>query len=303
MRAPLEFLRYFVADAIDEWRHCPGPNVLATVTLAAVLFVSGMNLLVLANVGRLVGRWKEDLRVSVYLADGAPRIDVDELERRIATLPGVSRIDRVDKDEALRRFQASFKDLAEVTAELESNPMPASLEVVLEPGPGAREAAGRVGETVAGDAVVEDLRYDQAFLDRIEALLEVTRWGGAALGIVVFTAVAFVVAGVMRLTVHARRDEIDIMHLVGASPMLVRGPFLVAGTAQGLAGGLLALFLVEASRRTAITWAGAGRGDLFDLVAGHPLPAWPSLMLVSVGAVLGCASAWFAVREAREGNR
>jgi cell division transport system permease protein len=301
--AVLAHLRYFVADAVDEWRHSPGPNLLATATLAAVLFVAGLNLLLLANLSAHVGRWKNDLRVSIYLVDGARGADVDALYAKLVALRGVAHVERVDQDEALRRFRASFKDLADVPSELGKNPLPASLEVVLDSGPQARDAARSVGDAVAGATVVEEIRYDQAFLDRIDALLEIARWGGATLGIVVLVAVAFVVSGVLRLTVYARRDEIDIMHLVGAPPMLVRGPFLVAGVAQGLAGGLFALFLVEAVRRAAHAYVGAHPGDLLDLAAGGALPPGPSCFVVFVGAALGFASAWFAVREAKEAER
>ena len=296
-------LRYFVSDAVDEWRHSPGPNLLATATLAAVMFVAGLNLLILANLKAHVGRWKNDLRVSVYLVDGARAADVDAVYAKVAAVSGVERVERVDKEEALRRFRASFKDLADVPSELGTNPLPASLEVVLDSGPQARDTARAVGRVVAGAAVVEEVRYDQAFLDRVDAFLDIARWGGASLGLVVLTAVAFVVSGVLRLTVYARRDEIDIMHLVGAPPMLVRGPFLVAGVAQGLAGGLLALFLVEAARRAARGYAGAIPGGLLDLAAESPLPLGPSCFIVFVGAALGCASAWFAVREARDVQR
>ena len=296
-------LRYFVSDAVDEWRHSPGPNLLATATLAAVMFVAGLNLLILANLKAHVGRWKNDLRVSVYLVDAARPADVDAVYAKIAAVSGVERVERVDKDEALRRFRASFKDLADVPAELGKNPLPASLEAVLDPGPQARDTARAVGDAVSGAAAVEEIRYDQAFLDRIDALLDIARWGGATIGTVVLVAVAFVVSGVLRLTVYARRDEIDIMNLVGAPPMLVRGPFLVAGVAQGLAGALFALFLVEAVRRAAQAYAGAHSGELLDLAAGRALPPGPSSFVVFVGAALGFASAWFAVRQAGEGER
>ena len=303
MSRVLGHLRYFVADAVDEWRHSPGPNLLATATLAAVLFVAGLNLLLLANLNAHVGRWKSDLRVSVYLVDGVATADVDALAAKVAAIRGVAKVERVGKDEALRRFKASFADLADVPAELAANPLPASLEVTLESGPESRGTARAVGEALAGAAGVEDVRYDQAFLDRIEAVLDVARWGGAGLGLIVLTAVAFVVSGVLRLTVYARRDEIDIMHLVGAPPMLVRGPFLVAGVGQGLAGGLLALFFVEASRRAARSYLGARPGELIELAAGRGLPPAHSCFLVFIGAALGFASAWFAVREAKDSQR
>ena len=303
MSSVLAHLRYFVADAADEWRHSPGPNLLATTTLAAVLFVAGMNLLVLANLKAHVARWKHDLRVSVYLVDEAQGPDVDALTAKITAVGGVARVDHIDKEEALQRFRASFKDLADLPADLSTNPLPASLEVMLDSGPQASRTAQSVREAVAGSVAVEEVRYDQAFLDRIEALLDVAGWGTAGLGLVVLTAVAFVVSSVLRLTVYARRDEIDIMRLVGAGPMLVRGPFLVAGIGQGLVGALLALFFVEAVRRTARAYVGSQPGELLDLAAGQPLPFGPSGFVVLIGTLLGFASAWFAVRQAGDLRR
>jgi len=292
-------VRYFVADAVDEWRHAPGPNVLATATIAAVLFVAGANLLVVANLSQNVARWRNDLRVSVYLVDGADPAAIETLRAGLAGLQGVARVDVVGKDEALKRFRESFPDLGDVPAQLGSNPLPASLEVILTPGPASRTAAAAIGASARASVAVEDVRYDQGFLDRIDALLGVARWGGGVFGAVVFTAVAFVVAGVLRLTVYTRRDEIDIMLLVGASPSFVRGPFLVAGLAQGLGGGILAVLAVEAARRTARTYAGAPPAALLDFLAGRPVPAGAALALVAIGGALGVVSAWFAVRGAR----
>lgn len=296
MKRLLAHLRYFVVDAIDEWRHSPGANLLATGTLAAVLFVAGVNVLLLANLSANVDRWKNDLRISVYLEDDAAPAAVGALRAKLAALPGVERVDAVDKDEALRRFRAAFPDLADIPADLDSNPLPASLEVVLTPGPASRGTADAVAATVRGDPAVETVRYDRTFLDRVDALLGVARWGGVGLGLVVFTAVAFVVAGVLRLTVYARRDEIEIMLLVGAAPWFVRGPFLVAGLAQGVGGGAIAVALVEVARRAGLAYAGPRAGDLLRLVAGHSLPLPLAGFMVLVGAVLGFASAWFAVR-------
>jgi cell division transport system permease protein len=295
--ALIAHLRYFISDASDEWRHAPGPNLLATATLAAVLFVAAVNLLALANVSAQVGKWKKDLRVSVYLADDADAVKTEELHARLTTIAGVARVETIDKDEALRRFRASFPELSDVPEGLGANPLPASLEVILEPGPGSRAAAEAITQAARSSPAVEEVRFDQAFLDRLDAILGVARLGGGALGIVVLAAVGLVVAGVLRLTVHARRDEIEIMRLVGASPLFVRGPFLVAGLVQGWLGGLLALFAAEAVRRAAVTYAGGG--GLTELLVGRPLPLAPSLAIVTIGATVGIASAWFAVREAR----
>lgn len=143
---------------------------------------------------------------------------------------------------------------------------------------------------------LEDVRFDADWVERLEELLRVARWGGSGLALIVFAAVVFVMASVLRLAVYARRDEIEIMLLVGATPAFVRGPFLVAGVGQGLIASVSALILVEAARRVALHRMGTEGVVLIDWIASHSLPLQTSLLVVAVGVVVSLAGAGFAVR-------
>jgi len=289
-------LRFFVSDAWDEWRHSPGVNLLALGTLAAALFLAGLASLVLSNVGRGVEALQGDVRVEIYLRDDLAPEAREALRGEIEAFPGVRRLDYVDKEQALARYRLWAGDAAPLLGELESNPLPASFEASLQPG-GQGEAAGeRLVRELSQREGVEDVRFDRAWLGRLEAMLGLARVGGSAVALVVFGAVIFVMASVLRLAVYARRDEIDIMLLVGATPAFVRGPFLVAGLAQGLASSLLALLLVEATRRAVLYYAGAGSIALLDLVAGRPLPVGASALIGLVGLCVSAVGSYFAVR-------
>jgi cell division transport system permease protein len=133
-------------------------------------------------------------------------------------------------------------------------------------------------------------------VERLDALLDLVRVGGTALALVVFAAVVFVMASVLRLAVLARRDEIDIMLLVGATPGFIRGPFLVAGLCQGVFSGGLALLLLEAARRATAGYARSSSLALVDLVAARPLPLDLSVILIAVGLLVSLAGSYFAVR-------
>ena len=292
----LSRLRYYVADAADEWRHSPGVNVLATATLAAVLFLAGAALLVVHNVGARLDGWRRDVRVQVFLEDDAGEEARKAIAARLSEAPGVSAVRFVGKDEALRRFRVSFGDLADVPAALGTNPLPASIEAFLAPGPGAASTARKVAASAAGLAGVEEIRFDLEWLDRLDALLRMGRLVGGGVAMSVLAAVIFVMASVMRLAVFSRREEIEIMLLVGAPPGLVRGPFLVSGFVQGLAASSVAILLVGAARRVAVSSAGPRPGVILDLVVGRPLPAAAALLLVGVGMLVGLLSAGFALR-------
>jgi cell division transport system permease protein len=296
VRHGLHRLRYFVSDAWDEWRRSPGVNVLAVTTLASALFLAGLVMLVLVNVERRVSALHDDVTVQVYLEDGVSMEARQRLSEEATALEGVSRIEYVSKQEARRRYKEWAADMASLIDELEENPLPASLEVFLQPGPRSEELGAAVALELAGWEGVEEVRFDRSWLRRLEALLGLARIGGAGLACLVFAAVVFVMASVLRLAVYARRDEIDIMLLVGATPAFVRGPFLIAGLGQGLLASGLALLIVEGVRQAALAYAGSGSLVLLDLVAARPLPAGPSGLLAAVGLVVSLTGAYFAVR-------
>lgn len=293
MRRTGSRFRYYLVEAWEEFRHSPGPNLLAAGVLSATLFVASSLLLVLANVSATLQDWGNRLRVDVFLTEGAPEQEIADLARHIERLEGVLRVTRVDKEQALGRFRAAFHTLADVPEELGENPLPESLEAYLNPAD-ASSTGLRVLAAVRGSPVVDDVRWDRPVMDRLTAAHRFARWGGGILGAVVLGALTLVMAGVLRLAVLARREEIEIMRLVGASPGMVRGPFLLAGAIQGAVGALVAMAVLEGARQATLDRA-FQLGSLADGLLGSPLPLRPSLAVLVMGIAIGVASAWFAV--------
>jgi cell division transport system permease protein len=297
----LNTLRYFAGDAWDEFRHSPGVNLLAVGTLAAALFVAGLLLLWLHNLSRHIERLREDVRVEIYLDDAIEPAARRVLRQRLESTDGVARVEYIDKDEALRRFREWSGDQAGLIGELGGNPLPASFDVLLKPGPAASEVGRLIQASTGNEPGVDEARFDEDWLARLETAVDVARWGGLVVGLAVFAAVVFVMASVLRLAVYARRDEIDIMLLVGATPRFVRGPFLVAGIGQGVIAAGAALALIETGRRVFLGSSTGSRSMLADL-AGLPLPFGLSALLVLTGLVVGVTSAFFAVRRGVTGG-
>jgi cell division transport system permease protein len=289
-------MRYFCADAWDEWRHNKAVNVLALATLASALFLAGLFMLIVSNIEGRVQRLRNNVRVEIYLTEDHSVEMRHGLAIELAALEHVRHIDYVSKDAAMRRYREWAADLAELVSDLETNPLPASLEVFLVPGEGAAATAASLAESLRGREGVEEVRFNQEWLERLQALLELARVGGTSIAILVFAAVLFVMAAVLRLAVFSRRDEIDIMRLVGATPAFIRGPFLVAGLVQGLTASILALALVEAVRAALLAWIGSGSLAPVRLVAANPLSPGLSAILILLGLVVSLAGSWFAVR-------
>ena len=297
IRRQLHHLRYFCSDAWDEWRHSKAVNFLALTTLAAALFLAGLIMLIVSNIEQRVQGLRNDMRVEIYLADDLTAENRATLTEEVESAEGVERVVYVDPDEALRRYRVWAGELAELINELDSNPLPASLEVFLRPGTSSVETAARLAAGLKDRVGVEEVRYNQEWLHRLESLLDLARVGGSGLALLVFGAVIFVVASVLRLAVYARRDEIEIMRLVGATPGFIRGPFLVAGATQGLVASILALLTVEGVRAAAVTYASSGSAVLLELVGARPLAAKLALSLVLIGLLVSLAGSYFSTRQ------
>lgn len=292
-------LRFFMGDAWEELRHSPGVNLLAVGTLIAVLFGIGLVALVLSNVETFVSELRNDVRIELYLEDDVSEDRREALRRELSSIEGVTHVEHIDKQQALTRYQDWAGEMALLVDALENNPLPESLEVFLSPGLVAETVGSRIYVEFSNKEGVEQVRFDRELLGRIEALLNMARVGGGGLGLLILGAVIFVMASVLRLAVYARRDEIEIMLLVGATPSFVRGPFLVAGVAQGLISSFTALGLVEAARRAAVGYSGGGSVALFDLLLAHALPGRFVFALIAVGLTVSCTAAWFAVRHSQ----
>ena len=218
--------------------------VIGLITVAVIsvcLFLVGGYVLLTANLGEAVRTWRSDLRITLYLKDGIPEGEASALQDRLAAFPEVQSVVFVSKDRALADFRASLGPDARILDGLSENPLPASLVVTPRPGfttsQGILAVVGRVGD----DPAVDDLQYGQDWLSRIEDLLGVLRAGAAALGIVLSLAAVFIVSNTIRITVMARREELEIMRLVGATEAFIRMPFLLEGAIQGTLGACLAL--------------------------------------------------------------
>jgi len=238
-------LRYAFDEAIlSLWRGRQS-GIFSTLTIALALFVLGGFLLVTANLERLGAEWSSAAEMSVYLKDDVTAAERHAIEAALAPNDVVAAREYVSKADALVRFKQTFTDLAAAADTLGDNPLPASYEVRLRTGPTAQSAVDALGSRLRQTPGVADVRYDRQWLNRVLAAITVVRSVGLVLGTVLTIAAALTVANVVRLALYARRDEIDIMQLVGAPQAFIRGPFVMEGVLQGGIGALLALVVLS----------------------------------------------------------
>lgn len=281
-------LRYAFDEAVASLWRGRRSGMLSTVTIAVALFVLGAFLIATSNLERLGDEWGRSAEMSVYLVDEASAEQRQAVEALLSAGPIVAGHQFVSKDEALRRFKATFVDLAGAVDTVDGNPLPASYEVRLQATPGERDAIAELASKLEHTPGVSDVRYDRQWLDRLLSAVTLVRRIGWLLGAFLTIAAALTVANVVRLALWARRDEIEIMHLVGAPQTFIRGPFVMEGVLQGGIGALLALaalaltFLVVRGRYL------VPLAEALNLSGIRFLAPELCLLLIAGGTAVGC---------------
>lgn len=234
---------YSLREAIAAFRRAPLLVIISVVAVSLSLFVIGLFGLTAYNIRAALQEIEERVEVVAYLRDDITSEQVTRAEREIRAMPEVLDVRFVSKGEALAVAAQELSEFRDVFTGLDTNPLPASFEIRMQPGYRTPEATERLAQVVLAYPFVEDAEFGREWVAKIVSLQRIA--GGATLMIGgAFAAVAIIIiATAVRIAVFARREEIEIMRLVGATNGFIRRPFLIEGLMAGLLGGFIAVGL------------------------------------------------------------
>src|SRR5881628_1663912 len=275
----LRALRHCIREAWDGlWRNA-ALSLLSAAAIGISLYVLGLFLLLAFNLNRFVEELGRATQVQVYLREDAAPEQIRKLRAEFASDPAIAAARFVSKSEARQRFQRDFPTLRDLPERVGGNPFPASFDLEIRDAFRDPEALDRLVTSYRKAPGIEEVRYDRGWTERLSRIVGLVRKGGYGIGALLAFAALVTVGATVRLTVLARREEIEIMKLVGATAGFIRGPFMLAAAAQGLAGGVLAVAGLFATHRF-VERAEIFRANPFlSIVAGRFLPAGGSLAL------------------------
>jgi len=287
MTGLLAQLRHFLRSAWLGLRSSPLPSAVAVVTIAVSLFLIGLFALLLANMGGILERFGREVRLTVYVSGGLGADGERALLERVRREKGVERAEAVSREEALERFRRRLGGETALLEGLEENPLPASIEVELASAERSAEGLASVARRLGALPGVAEVSHGHAWVEGYARAVSLLRAAALAIGGVLALAALVIVTNTIRLAVYARRDEIDILMLVGATRSFVSIPFMLEGLIQGVLGGLLALALVYG----VFSLLGGPLQGAFTFLLGHAAPVFLSgsgrAALVAGGAALG----------------
>ncbi len=234
---PFRALLYHCREALRGIARNGFMSLASVTTVAISLLVLTLFLLLGANLANVFTWVEEQVQIRAFLADDLTEARRELLMREIGRQEGVRSVTFIHKDQALQELADRLGTDAEILQGVDSiNPLPHTLAIEVEP-----EHAERVAEMVAGMEGVDQVSEKGEMVRRLVAVTRVLRWGGVALMALLAVATVLVISNTIRLTVYARRQEIAIMKLVGATDSFIRAPFFIEGMLLGLAGSLLSV--------------------------------------------------------------
>jgi len=216
-------------------------SVTTIITISVSVLIAGAFALFLMNANDIMNTWKKGIRVMVYLKPDIPEIKIGELERRIQGMDGVRDVQFISKNEALQRLKNQMKRQPSLLENLKENPLPDAFEIRLGESFQNRNRVEALAQRLSSLVQVEDVEYGQIWLGRFMSIINLFRLTGYAMGGLFFLAAVFIVANTIRLVLYSRREEVEIMRLVGATDGFIKAPFYIEGLIQGALGGMIGL--------------------------------------------------------------
>jgi len=282
---------FFLKEALTNIRLNLLMSVTAVTTTFVCILVLGMALLVSGHVEGIVGSVRQDVSVEAFFALDATQERIDEVRAEVEGYPEVSEVTYISQEQALSDFKQTFEDNPEIYQDLGSDVLPASLAIDLENPSAAEEVAAKLGEAGFSDS---NLSYPQQTIERLNSVTSYMVWGlRAATALFLISSILLISNGI-RVSIFARRQEIEVMKLVGASDGFVRTPFVFEGMLQSLVGATLAALVVVWFNYLFVDWS---REALPFLPIASSAVSTISVLaiLMAAGAAIGILGSFLSV--------
>jgi cell division transport system permease protein len=278
---------YLVKEALANIRLNQTTTIVAVATTAFTMACFGVFLLLYLNLRGLTTSLQDDIKVVVYVTDGVSAEVLEDLQARIKGDREVARVTYVSKEQALAEFREQFPSESYLLQGLGENPLPASLLVTMAHPSRSSEAVKRWSERLKTMPGVAQVQYNREWIESVGGVVRYIEWVAIAVGTILAAASVTIIGSTTRLTLYARRQEIEIMRLIGATGTFIRIPYLIEGAILGALGGALSLSLLKLGFEFLKLRLGTqshllGSGVAFTFFSGHV-----SLLIVLTGFLLG----------------
>jgi len=289
---------YFFREALRNLYRHRRANVVAIFVIATgMLLVSGVAL-VYVNFRNFAAYWGSQVNMVIYLRDSLTPERLEALRVALSQAPETASLEYTSKEQAMQQLRARLGEGAKILEGLETNPLPASFTITIRDEFRHPELLRESVERYKQLQEIEDIDYGERWLERFHTLVWTMEMGVIGIGGMMAMAVMFIIATTVRLALHSRAEEIEIMQLVGATLWFIKVPFFLEGILQGMLGEILAVGLSYGLFAMLISWVKPMGELFFDVSLLQFLPLAMIAGMLLGGAVLGGLGSLFSLRHA-----
>jgi len=292
----LSQVHFVIQRVLRSLRELIWTHVLTAGTMAMTLFVFGGFLLLQENLSGLLKGWSSQLQIFAYLEEGLGDSEIESVQRQVRSYPEVEDVRYVSKDKAWESFKSDLGAQSGVLEGLDRKILPSSLEIAVKKSYRQRasvaDLAGRLKE-VKG---IREVEYPEVWMEKLSLLVLGVQWTKWIFGGFLFMASLLIVGSTVKLAIMARRDEIEIMQLVGATDSMIKAPFVIEGMIQGLLGASFSLLLLWLLFLFLSVRIPPSLGILIPGDQLRFLDFWQSSFLLLLGWLLGTVGSFFSLR-------
>jgi len=278
---------FFLREALRGLRRSSAPALAALLTVVITALVLGVFIPIVQATTGTANEVRNRVVVDVYLKDAATEADRTEVQRSLEGTPGVKSVDYISKDEALRELGTKVDDAQGKIELLGTNPLPSLFRVTPNDPDELKAIVAQIapGGTPRLDAIDEVQNRESDTGKILSATGLVKGLGAVMAGLLILASIALV-ANTIRLSVFARRREVEVMKLVGATNWFIRWPFVIEGVIVGFMGGVLSVLLLAIAKTTVVD----PLSDRFQLLAAPDTIDFPLLIALLLFACVAVSS-------------
>lgn len=238
---------FFLKRAIKDMSENAFLHIVTMITIALSILIASSIGLLFSNANDVMNGWKQGIRIMAYVAPATGEQELSDTRRTIEKMSGVRDIRFVSKEEALDDLKVQMKRQLSLIENLDRNPLPDSFEVQVVPGGQTWEKIETLAAHIESLPVIETVEYGQAWLGRLANIFNLFHFIGLTMGVLFFMVTVFIIANTIRLALYSRREEIEVMRLVGATNAFIKIPSYISGLIQGAVGGAVGLLILYIS--------------------------------------------------------
>lgn len=239
----LKVFFYSLQDGFYNLKRGGTTDLISIITIAFTMLNLGLFFLLWINVAPHLQGCLNEVKVVGYLKEGISAARVRSINRELKAIPDVNQVRFISKSEAMKCFKASLGEDKYLIEGLQENPLPASFELVIdeESGMGALD---KVAEYLQAHGEFEEVQSGREWVHRLSVFLFLIKTVGFIVGGVLLFVSLFIISNTVRLTFVNRKEEVEIMRLVGANHWFIKTPFFIEGMLNGFLGGLISVGLL-----------------------------------------------------------